>query len=401
MTSDERILAQQRMLRVSNYLHALVPSDPKVVLTERTHRLLWLYGFHLGAMVRLMDQALWYRKVHRWVEWLEYVNRFDDTAVDSVRRRIQAAVRRLPRSDEGRSEAVDTWWATHVLIANGEATEDFRALNHSGDVQISRVRSDPQEIVRTARILRPHLIILGPQELGNRLAALLHTLRDDQRLSGSSIWIDGRKGTGLDPDLASLVDGRLDSPGGNDLSNLRSALAGVRRMRDLAVFDPSTGTASLAYLRQILASECVRCGRKKEKFSLMALTWNPQLWTDPKWDKPLTSHLRSSQVADYLQRILRRSDVVASDGAGRLYVLAFDATPSYLSRRLEEISEYLSNQLDDIVPQSYPLLLMGRAVYPDAGRVPEDLMAHAHEMLWQGLQSDLRPGCSLASSRNR
>ncbi len=388
MTSDQQISIQRRMWRVIGSLRALVPSNPSEGISERTHRLLWLYGFHLGALAYGAGQLAWYGKIHRWVEWLEYVHRFADTSPEMIHQRIRAAIGRLPQSMEVGSESLDAWWSTQVLIVSDAVHQTWSSLAHRPDIHITRVRSDLPEILRTARILRPHLILLNQGQLGQRLPRLLRMLRDDQRLDWSAIWLDGDQDAVLDPALASQIDGRLDWARGQGPSNLVSALAAVGRMRDLAVLEPSTGVASMGYLNRLLTSEAIRCRRKHEKFSLITVTWNPSLWIDPQWDTALTSHRRSSQLAEHLQASLRRSDVVAFDGVGRFYVLAFDDISAHLNRRIAEISDQICGRWGERVPGSCPALLVGKARYPEAGRLPEDLIAHAHEMLWQRIPRD-------------
>jgi GGDEF domain-containing protein len=146
--------------------------------------------------------------------------------------------------------------------------------------------------------------------------------------------------------------------------------------------DPSTGVLSFAYLRHLLASEVARASRRDAGFTVIALTFNPRLWMDGTWDSAIETQMRLQQLANYLQMTVRRSDMVAFDGAGRFYVVALDASTTALCRRFQEASEQLRDRLDPIVKRPYPILLTGLARYPEDGKLPEDLLAHSHAELW-------------------
>jgi hypothetical protein len=233
------------------------------------------------------------------------------------------------------------------------------------------------------------VVLINADPATPTLDRLIAALRDDQRLDASAIQIFSRAGhlEGISPSVMARVDGIVGWPtNSSDLQNILSTINRINRQRDLMMTDPLTGLSSMRWLRHRLSDEILRQNRLGGHFSVLATTWNPELWLMDDDAPQLTDPYEGiRQVADHLRRTIRGSDFVAFDGVGRFFVVLFDIDLRRVPHRLHDVEDALTAEFAGRKSE-FPLLLGGTAIFPNHGSMAEDLLVYAQNSLWDLLQ---------------
>lgn len=381
MTEAEHLVLKGRMDRVLNNLRWLVADALPHRLSPRNYRLIWMYSLHLNVLANQLGQRPLGYNARAFVEWLEDAYRFGEMTPN----RLKEKTSEIFGKGEFQEGLVEPWWADRVLVMDDHHHGDWELLFRHTSTDLRFVAGSAAQVLRVARLARPHMIMLNGDRLAAQIPEMVAAMRDDQRLQGSSIWVYGDHLAKADANSWAIFDGRLDFP--YDASapiHLRHAQAEIRRLRDLMMIDLATGLSSFGYLHRLLTAELLRSQRRSERLALISFTFNPCLWgEDWWWQSNEGADHTIEAVAELLKSAVRGSDVVAFDGAGRFYVLIFDGAPSYLQRRIDEISQQISQE---IAPTGwkggYSTLLSGVARYPQHGQMAEDILGHCHRSLW-------------------
>lgn len=372
---------KDRMDRVLNNLRWLVVDAIPGRLSPRNYRLIWMYSLHLNVLANQLSQGRLGWSARVFVEWLEDAYRFGDITPS----RLKDKTLEIFGKGEYQEGLAEPWWADRVLVMDDHHHGDWELLFGHASTDLRFVAGSASQVLRAARLARPHMIMLNGDLLATQIPEMVAAMRDDQRLQGSSIWVYGDHLDKVDANHWAILDGRLDFP--YDASapiHLRHAQADMRRLRDLMMIDLATGLFSFGYLHRLLTAELLRSQRRSERLVLISFTFNPCLWLEDWWwqSNEGADHTIEA-VAELLKGAVRGSDVVAFDGTGRFYVLIVDGAPSYLQRRVDEISQQISQE---IAPTGwkggYSALLSGVARYPQHGQMAEDILGHCHRSLW-------------------
>ncbi|MCL8207523.1 MAG: hypothetical protein K6V97_05555 [Actinomycetia bacterium] len=346
-----------------------VPRELRVVLHE-----IQGYGRALGwdELARAAeDLAGWLGRVANHVDVRELVDRLDRLG-RLIARRAPAGDRVPPVGDR-----VPVTVGAHVVTVDHAADPELARALAAREVGLVAVPPEKAHILRMARLVRPHLLLLRPGLVAPFLGELCETLRDDPRLAYSEIWLWGDPGGGAT--VAAVRAGAMGIlPRAASVAEQAALLAAmvdrVGQWRAGAVVDPLTELHSMAYFRARLREELARQGRRGGRLAVLAV--RSRLRAAPDDDRPWPARLRDHTRA--LRALVRREDVAAMDPAGMAFLLLADIDPHTLRRRIEHIRLALLRFWS-------PPGSVGSALFPDDGETAEDLLDLAEERLLAGL----------------
>ena len=234
---------------------------------------------------------------------------------------------------------------------------------------------------RDARIAAGELVQLsGPRGAAVAVAPILH--------EGDELAVVRLVGTRPFPPSALELPLKL---AGAVLSNA----VRFERLTHTSLLDPGTGLPSRTYLEQVLAVEVQKAQRFGRRLACLCL--------ELKGVDELEGSARTAMVGA-VRRTLRTTDILASQGSRRFWVLVTDTDSLggvVLKRRLaERVSEALASE------QLEATLGLGVASYPLDGETCEDLMREALERVATEHVSEthelgIEPSSSLADIHRR
>lgn len=357
-------------------------------ITEREVRTLWFSLFQLGGVGAAMGHPDLIHAARHLLAWVEITVRQGTMVGTIFEQRLDNLLKDTRLQELSPRPIVESLdgvpgWGDQVLVVDNTPDRGVETTLRQQAISVYTMDFTPTQILRTARVMRPHLMLINSAAVPSRdLASLCAVLRDDKRLEGMALYLYTLPSEDLSGSLMAHVDGIIRQPLNTKfaVTQIFGILARVNQRRDSAIWEPYTDLYSLQYLRERLAEEIIRQQRTARPLGIIAVTWDPQEMgnNDPKEEEVYATVRR---LAHYLQARIRLSDVVSYDGLGRFYLVLLDATRRVISDRMKMIEQ----QIHADAPLGPRSLMTGLALAPDHGHVPEDLFAHADDALWDAL----------------
>ncbi|WP_053959830.1 diguanylate cyclase domain-containing protein [Sulfobacillus thermosulfidooxidans] len=360
-------------------------------MTEREVRTLWFYLFQLAGTGVALDYSEIVPAARGFFEWVEETVRQGSMGGEEFQQRLDYVLEATTRQMAGETPSAlespgDMAWGDRVVIVDNKPAPKWEKALRQHAISVFTMPFSPTQVLRTARIIRPHMILLQVHAGSplRELESLCAVLRDDRRLDGIALYLYFRSEMSELPiNLLRHVDGLITAFERPDFvtAQILGILARVNQRRESSIWDPYTDLYSLAYLRERLEEEIMRNQRQQTRLGIIALTEDPRS-VSVMDAEPGRTYLSIRRLAEYLQSRIRRSDIVAYDGMGRFYLVLFEANRRVISERIKMMQQQIRNDAD----MGFGSLLAGMAMAPDHGNVPEDLFMHADRTLWDALE---------------
>ncbi|SMC03747.1 GGDEF domain-containing protein, diguanylate cyclase (c-di-GMP synthetase) or its enzymatically inactive variants [Sulfobacillus thermosulfidooxidans DSM 9293] len=362
-------------------------------MTEREVRTLWFYLFQLAGTGVALDYSDIIPGARGFLEWVQETVRQGSMRGEEFQQRLDQFLE-IPRhliagQEMAPESSAQVVWGDRLVVVDNKPTLLWEKALRQHAVSIFTMPFSPTQVLRTARIMRPHMILLNAASPVRELESLCAVLRDDRRLDGTAVYLYVRaEQSELPAKLLRHIDGLITDYERSEsmAAQILGILARVNQRRESSIWDPYTDLYSLAYLRERLEEEILRQQRQPTRLGIIALTWDPRS-VHTMDEEPGRTYLIIRRLAEYLQSQIRRSDVVAYDGMGRFYLVLFEANRRVISERTKMIQQQIRTETD----MGLGSLLTGMALAPDHGNVPEDLFTHADRALWDELEQATVP----------
>ncbi|WP_020375302.1 diguanylate cyclase domain-containing protein [Sulfobacillus thermosulfidooxidans] len=362
-------------------------------MTEREVRTLWFYLFQLAGTGVALDYSDIIPGARGFLEWVQETVRQGSMRGEEFQQRLDQFLE-IPRhliagQEMAPESSAQVVWGDRLVVVDNKPTLLWDKALRQHAVSIFTMPFSPTQVLRTARIMRPHMILLNAASPVRELESLCAVLRDDRRLDGTAVYLYVRaEQSELPAKLLRHIDGLITDYERSEstAAQILGILARVNQRRESSIWDPYTDLYSLAYLRERLEEEIMRQQRQQTRLGIIALTWDPRS-VHTMDEEPGRTYLIIRRLAEYLQSQIRRSDVVAYDGMGRFYLVLFEANRRVISERTKMIQQQIRTETD----MGLGSLLTGMAMAPDHGNVPEDLFTHADRALWDELEQATVP----------
>ncbi|OLZ09067.1 diguanylate cyclase domain-containing protein [Sulfobacillus thermosulfidooxidans] len=362
-------------------------------MTEREVRTLWFYLFQLAGTGVALDYSDIIPGARGFLEWVQETVRQGSMRGEEFQQRLDQFLE-IPRHliagpERDPESSAQVVWGDRLVVVDNKPTLLWEKALRQHAVSIFTMPFSPTQVLRTARIMRPHMILLNAASPVRELESLCAVLRDDRRLDGTAVYLYVRaEQSELPAKLLRHIDGLITDYERSEsmAAQILGILARVNQRRESSIWDPYTDLYSLAYLRERLEEEILRQQRQPTRLGIIALTWDPRS-VHTMDEEPGRTYLIIRRLAEYLQSQIRRSDVVAYDGMGRFYLVLFEANRRVISERAKMIQQQIRTETD----MGLGSLLTGMALAPDHGNVPEDLFTHADRALWDELEQATIP----------